>query len=479
MSRWPRIRRALPGLGAVTVVIALLLAGGALVYASGGTKTVYPHLLYVPVVVGALIFGAPGGLLAGLAAGLVMGPLMPLDVAAGVPQETLGWVIRTGFFTLIGGLTGAGQGLLEERRRRLRATRSELRQTEDRFRALVEAVSDYAIIILDPAGQVLSWNEGAERIFGYQAEEAVGGHFSRFYPTGDELPAQELQVAGREGRCEREGWRVRGDGSKFWANTVITALTDPAGRLEGFAKITRDMTERKEARERLEALLRSKDEFIAAVAHELRTPLTAVLGFAELLATEGFRADEPQELAAEIHRQATDLSAIVDDLLVAARIEVGHLSVEPRPVDLEEEARSVIRSLPGATDRVRILGEGYAFADSARVRQVLRNVISNALRHGREEISVVVSDGGEAARVAVRDDGGGVPEESRERIFHPYVTANARPGQPPTLGLGLSVSRKLARLMGGDLTYRREGDGSVFELALPSAATAASAGEAG
>src|SRR6266436_5513520 len=169
-----------------------------------------------------------------------------------------------------------------------------LRQSEERFRLLVSEVTDYAILMLDPEGGIASWNAGAERIKGYQAPEIIGQHFSRFYPAEDVergKPAHELKVAGERGRFEDEGWRVRKDGSRFWANVVITALRDGTGRLRGFGKVTRDITEHKRteelimrAKEEAERASKFKDQFLSTMSHELRTPLNAVLGFSDLLA---------------------------------------------------------------------------------------------------------------------------------------------------------------------------------------------------
>src|SRR3989440_5593419 len=173
-----------------------------------------------------------------------------------------------------------------------------LRQSEERFRLLVSEVTDYAILMLDPEGRIASWNAGAERIKGYKRDEIIGQHFSLFYPAEDVeqgKPTHELKVATEQGRFEDEGWRVRKDGSRFWANVVITALRDATGRLRGFGKVTRDITERKRAeemmlhaKEQAERTSRFKDQFLSTMSHELRTPLNAVLGFSDLLADERY-----------------------------------------------------------------------------------------------------------------------------------------------------------------------------------------------
>src|SRR5207249_3466083 len=164
---------------------------------------------------------------------------------------------------------------------------------EAQFRLLVESVSDYAIFLLDPEGRIASWNAGAQRIKGYRAEEIIGQHFSRFYPEEDvraRKPEGELEIAQREGRFEDEGWRVRKDGSLFWANVVLTALRDEAGNLKGFSKITRDLTERRRAQEKLKAFAqqlhrsnRELEQFASVASHDLQEPLRKIQSFGDRL----------------------------------------------------------------------------------------------------------------------------------------------------------------------------------------------------
>ena len=172
----------------------------------------------------------------------------------------------------------------------------QLRWTEESFRLMVESVTDYAIVMLDPEGCVVSWNAGAQRIIGYTAEEIVDKHLSRFYLDADVesgKPQRDLDVATAEGRCQDEGWRTRKDGSRFWANVVTTAIRDQAGTLRGFAKLTRDLTERRQveadltnAKAAAETANLAKSDFLSGMSHELRTPLNAILGFGQLMESD-------------------------------------------------------------------------------------------------------------------------------------------------------------------------------------------------
>ena len=220
----------------------------------------------------------------------------------------------------------------------------------------------------------------------------------------------------------------------------------------------------------LEELVQSKDEFLASVSHELRTPLASVVGFAAELRDHYADFDVPEqlELISMIAAQGQDMADIINDLLVAARAETGSLVVESTPVDLNAEIAAVLGQLPDAKVSFETADhEIVAVADPVRVRQVLRNLVVNALRYGGPRIEVDVAKSGDSATLQVRDNGTGIAEEDWESIFDPYRRAHDRKGQPASVGLGLTVSRMLAQRMRGDLSYRYERGESVFELVLP------------
>ncbi len=233
-----------------------------------------------------------------------------------------------------------------------------------------------------------------------------------------------------------------------------------------------DITGRKRDEERMEELIRVKDEFLATVSHELRTPLSAVVASAALL-EEGWRDntyDETAELLGFITRESQELAHIIEDLLVGARADSGRLVVAPETVHVESEVDAVLwvarRPLEGHSVTVDV-GDLKVWADAVRLRQILRNLLTNAGRYGGDVVEIRGRSAGETARIEVIDDGPGIQEGEWEAIFEPYHGMIADRGLPGSVGLGLTVSRQLARLMGGDLVYHHGEEGSVFTLTLP------------
>jgi PAS domain S-box-containing protein len=380
----------------------------------------------------------------------------------------------------------------------LRATSLALRDTaatDQLYRLLVSSVRDYAIFALDPTGHIVSWNAGAQRIKGYDAEEIVGRHFSVFYVPEDVAAGKttwELEVAAREGRLEDEGWRVKKDGTRFWANVVITALRDTDGKLVGFAKVTRDLTERRAAEQRAleaarrvaeaEAANRAKSEFLTTMSHELRTPLNAIAGYADLLAlgVGGQLSEDQRQYIDRIRHSQQHLLAIITDLLDFGRIEAREVTYELAPVPLTaviDSVEPIIEPQAAARlvtiDRHACTAEVIALADRNRVKQILLNLLSNAAKFtgagGRITISCEAAD--DRVTLAVRDTGIGIPADKIESIFEPFVQlGRSLTTSHEGTGLGLTIARDLARAMGGDLTAESTaGHGSVFRLTLPRA----------
>jgi PAS domain S-box-containing protein len=358
---------------------------------------------------------------------------------------------------------------------------------------LVDSVRDYAIFALDPEGYVRSWNVGAERIKGYTAEEIIGKHFSLFYPPEDienGKTAFELKVAGREGQFEDEGWRLRKDGTRFWANVLITALRDRDGSLVGFAKVTRDLTERRAAEERAisdaqrvaaaEAANRAKSEFLTTLSHELRTPLNAIAGYVQLLdvGVAGPVTGEQREFLERIRGSQQHLLGLINDLLNYSRIEAAQVTYDIGPLALHEVVERAMRMIaPQSVAKSLRVAHGpcdetiVASADVSKLEQILINLLSNALKFtvSGGAITVRCAVQGEHAEIVVADTGLGIPAEFLTTIFEPFVQVGRKlTSVSEGVGLGLAISRELARGMGGDLTAESTvGVGSTFTVRLP------------
>ncbi|MCP3976009.1 MAG: HAMP domain-containing histidine kinase [bacterium] len=224
------------------------------------------------------------------------------------------------------------------------------------------------------------------------------------------------------------------------------------------------------SQEALQQLIRSKDELVASVSHELRTPMTTVVGLSRELDEryDDFTRAEVEEFVSLLVQESTDVANILEDLLVAARADVGTLSLDMQYIDMSEQLHSVLTIVPaGSCELTSTSTPLHVVADEGRVRQILRNLVVNAHRYGGPSVRVVVQKVGDDAVVAVRDDGPAIPVEDRDRIFEPYEGLTGVSGIPGSVGLGLTVSRELARLMGGDLTYYHDGRDASFVFSIP------------
>jgi PAS domain S-box-containing protein len=366
----------------------------------------------------------------------------------------------------------------------------ELRHSEEQFRLLVDGVKDYAIFMLDQAGNVVSWNSGAEQIKGYRADEIIGRHFSCFYGHEDiesEKPKRELEIAAKDGRFEEEGWRLRKDGSRFRASVVITALRDEFGVLRGFAKVSRDITKRIEAeaavkaRQALEVraaeLKRSTDELqqLAYVAaHDLQEPLRMVISYTQLLARryQGRLDADADEFLSFAVDGALRMKLLVQGLLAYCRVETtGKDLLETSSAAALELALVKLRA--AIEDSGAIVTHGplpTVTADSVQLAQLFENLVGNAIKyHGVDPPRVHVSAKNLDSEwiFSVRDNGIGIDSQYFGRIFVMYQRLHGQK-QISGSGMGLAVCKKIAERHSGRMWVESSlGKGSTFCVALP------------
>ncbi len=378
---------------------------------------------------------------------------------------------------------------LTERRRGEQA----LRESEQRFRLLVSSVSDYAIFLLTPEGLVASWNRGAERLKGYAVDEILGQPFTRFYTEEDlrnDVPATGLAHALEHGRWEHEGWRVRRDGTRFWADVVITALHGQDGAHQGFAKVTQDLTDRKrnedalrgvlererDASARLTAVDRMRTELVAMVAHDLRSPVGVVANLIGILSDEWPTLDD-SERSDVLDRAASRVAALgefIDDAFDLAQIEAGQLSVENGPIDLERIVQEVVDDahvgFPGRVVELRVTAGCSVLGDERRARQVFTNLLSNALKFSPADTAASVDVKVEGTEVLVRvaDRGVGISDEQKLQLFQPFSRL-PQTSTVPGSGLGLFIVRSLVEAQRGRIWVESGPSGSTFIVALPRA----------
>ena len=367
---------------------------------------------------------------------------------------------------------------------------------DDAFRLLVQSVVDYAIFMLDPKGFVTSWNAGAERIKGYTTEEIVGQHFSKFYTEEDRaagVPKRVLETAREEGRFEGEGWRVRKDGSHFWASVVLDAIRDKKGKVIGFAKITRDLTEKREIelnlQESREQLYRSQKmealgQLTGGLAHDFNNLLTAILGAADLAGRNLNKPDKLQQMIEGIRSSAQRGASLTRQLLAFARAQ----PLEIKSVDMRKFLDDVTTLLrPSLRSNIEVIIETSdqlwnVDADAGALELSLLNLAFNARDAMKDGGTLRISatnqlltgepEGlrGEHVALRVTDTGTGMSPETMERVFEPFFTTKSF-GEGT--GLGLSQVFGFTKQLGGAVTVAsKPGDGASFTIYLPATRSA-------
>ena len=371
-------------------------------------------------------------------------------------------------------------------------TLADLSHGPEAFRLLVEAVADYAIFLLGPDGRILTWNLGAERIKGYRANEIIGKHISAFYTTEDRRngrPERNLREAARRGGIEDQGWRVRKDGTRFWADVQLSALHDDQGKLFGYAKVTRDMTEVRAAEERerqlmmerqarvlAEEALKSRDRFLAIASHELKTPVASLQVAVEslLLSREQGTLDVPRtERGIErMDRAVKRLAMVLGELLDVSSLERGATTFTFADVDVSRIASEVIERFAGVEGQGRIkadLQPSVIHADGIRIDQVITNLVDNALKYSSSPtpVTVRVAPQPSGALIEVSDIGIGLGLDAASGLFEPFSRAS-NAADIPGMGLGLFITREIVERHGGRISGKAApGRGTIFRVTLP------------
>jgi PAS domain S-box-containing protein len=375
---------------------------------------------------------------------------------------------------------------MAEESRGLAERPSRLEGADESF--VLDQVKDYAIVTLDPEGLITAWSSGAERLFGYTRDEIIGRPSALFFKPEERAAAErELQDARDADRAEDDGWRVRKDGSAFWASGILSSLRDREGTLRGFVKIVRDHTKLKQAldaQSRLireaEAASRAKDEFLATVSHELRTPLNAILGWAHMLEQGSLDTATSRKALQTIVRNANNQAHLINDLLDMARIISGQLRLDISECELVPVIEAAIETVHLAAEAKRIRIERWLdpeaepiLGDPSRMQQVVWNLLSNAIKFSPEDSRIEVRlerVGPRHVRIVVADTGHGIPPSFLPYLFDRFRRAETEgKNAPGGLGLGLAIVRHIVELHGGSVEAQSAGQsqGATFVVMLP------------
>jgi PAS domain S-box-containing protein len=381
----------------------------------------------------------------------------------------------------------------------IKQTEAALRASSESYRLIVENITDYSIFLLDREGKVMSWSLGAEKMSGFKAAEIIGSSFSKFYLPEDVVagkPDRVLRLALEKGYFADQGWRVRNDGSKFWANVKVSAILDDSKNLRGFLNITRDLTEQKEmekkkinflvqekARAVAERANHIKDEFLATLSHELRTPLTIILSWAQMLRSGRLDAEKTKQGIEIIEKSAKSQGQLIDDLLDISAIQAGKLKLVLETID-------PLKVVSACIDSVRSLATNKAIqietevdssikticADPYRLQQIIWNLLTNAIKfsHQGGKVKILLKRltlaSGDQLQIQIQDYGKGIKSEFLSIIFERFSQADSSSTRLyKGLGLGLAIVQDLVEMHHGSISVTSQGEnrGSTFTLCLP------------
>ena len=364
-----------------------------------------------------------------------------------------------------------------------------LNETVEQFHILVDSVEEYAIYLLDPNGNIITWNTGAEKIKGFSTAEIIGKNFASFY-TADEVaagkPQRNLREAARRGYIRDQGLRVRKDGSTFEAEVVITALRDEAGKIRGFSKVTRDITDQIRSREyeaekiAAQKAGKAKDDFLAALSHELRTPLTPALAAATYLQDNAEKLPPEFVEDIEIIKRNVQLQArLIDDLLDLTRIARGKIHLELEECDAHKIIKNAVDIAHSAiaAKQLEVVTELKAkdyhiLADCIRLQQVFWNLINNAVKFTSQGGQITIRTSNDKAgrlHFEITDTGIGIEPQRLASLFQPFEQADPSvTRQFGGLGLGLAISKRLVDLHNGKIEAESRGRscGATFKVVL-------------
>ena len=358
--------------------------------------------------------------------------------------------------------------------------------SEAQFRLLINSIKDLAIFMTDANGYILDWYQGGVNIKGYTKEEVIGKHIAIFY-TPDQveqnMPQKNLAMAAIDGTCETEGWRVRKNGSRFWADVLITAIYDKEGKVQGFTKVTRDFSLHKKAEEESRRALEKEKElnlmksnFVSIASHEFRTPLSTIVSSVALL--EQYKTTETQDRRDKhilrIKSSVSDLVTLLEQFLSLEKIEDGKVILQKKMFNIKERIDSICAKMesvarPGQAIEYFHDGEEQIFIDTSFIDHIATNLISNAVKYSldNKKISVVTRVTKETVELKVKDEGIGISTEDQQHLFERFFRAS-NTGNIKGTGLGLHIVKRYVDLIGGTISVKtEEGKGSEFTVVLP------------